>query len=216
MAVLFPKQLLGHPLTLEFLMHQRILRRLRLTGSGVNNWRIKTPFKFGIIELRWQKSTDFLSFSLLDYFLDCPDAQPSAGADLSDGELRIKAQAKDIFNGTHWNPRGGHGSVLKMNKQLPKEVERSIRWRGFCLNVNTHTGIVNTDTGNRVKVFTFNQYECSRCSGISVHVRPVQVFTLRQNMHQAIEKVNWYSQRWNIETFHKILKSKIGCGLNLM
>jgi hypothetical protein len=30
-----------------------------------------------------------------------------------------------------------------------------------------------------------------------------------ENMESAIEKVDWYSQRWKIETFHKVLKS--GC-----
>ncbi len=32
-----------------------------------------------------------------------------------------------------------------------------------------------------------------------------------QGVDQAIEKVRWYSMRWNIELFHKILKS--GCGV---
>ena len=31
------------------------------------------------------------------------------------------------------------------------------------------------------------------------------------NIDQAIEKVRWYSLRWNIEVFHKVLKS--GCGV---
>ena len=31
------------------------------------------------------------------------------------------------------------------------------------------------------------------------------------NIEQAIEKMKWYSLRWNIETFHKILKS--GCSV---
>jgi len=31
------------------------------------------------------------------------------------------------------------------------------------------------------------------------------------SLEQAIEKVQWYSLRWNIETFHKVLKS--GCGI---
>ena len=31
------------------------------------------------------------------------------------------------------------------------------------------------------------------------------------HLEQAIEKVHWYSQRWNIETFHKVLKS--GCSV---
>lgn len=31
------------------------------------------------------------------------------------------------------------------------------------------------------------------------------------NLEQAIEKVQWYSTRWNVEIFHKILKS--GCGV---
>lgn len=30
-----------------------------------------------------------------------------------------------------------------------------------------------------------------------------------ESMHGAIEKLDWYSMRWKIETFHKILKS--GC-----
>ena len=32
-----------------------------------------------------------------------------------------------------------------------------------------------------------------------------------QSVDQAIEKVRWYALRWNIELFHKILKS--GCGV---
>jgi len=32
-----------------------------------------------------------------------------------------------------------------------------------------------------------------------------------QSLDQAIEKVHWYSRRWNIEVFHKVLKS--GCGV---
>ncbi len=32
-----------------------------------------------------------------------------------------------------------------------------------------------------------------------------------QTLDQAIEKVRWYSKRWNIEVFHKVLKS--GCGV---
>ncbi len=31
------------------------------------------------------------------------------------------------------------------------------------------------------------------------------------SLDQAIEKVHWYSRRWNIEVFHKVLKS--GCGV---
>lgn len=31
------------------------------------------------------------------------------------------------------------------------------------------------------------------------------------SLDQAVEKVNWYSKRWNIETFHKVLKS--GCAV---
>ena len=31
------------------------------------------------------------------------------------------------------------------------------------------------------------------------------------NLEQAIEKVQWYSKRWNIEVYHKVLKS--GCGI---
>ncbi len=30
-----------------------------------------------------------------------------------------------------------------------------------------------------------------------------------ENLESATEKVNWYAQRWKIETFHKVLKS--GC-----
>ena len=32
-----------------------------------------------------------------------------------------------------------------------------------------------------------------------------------RSLDQAIEKVRWYSRRWNIEVFHKVLKS--GCGV---
>jgi len=32
-----------------------------------------------------------------------------------------------------------------------------------------------------------------------------------RSLDQAIEKVHWYSRRWNIEVFHKVLKS--GCGV---
>ncbi|MFT5390041.1 MAG: hypothetical protein ACI8PT_000222 [Gammaproteobacteria bacterium] len=32
-----------------------------------------------------------------------------------------------------------------------------------------------------------------------------------ETLDQALEKVSWYAQRWNIEVFHKILKS--GCGV---
>jgi len=32
-----------------------------------------------------------------------------------------------------------------------------------------------------------------------------------ESLDQAIEKVRWYSRRWNIEVFHKVLKS--GCGV---
>ena len=31
------------------------------------------------------------------------------------------------------------------------------------------------------------------------------------NLDEAIEKIQWYSRRWNIEVFHKVLKS--GCGI---
>ena len=34
-----------------------------------------------------------------------------------------------------------------------------------------------------------------------------------EDFDQAIEKVQWYSRRWNIEVFHKVLKS--GCGVEI-
>jgi len=47
------------------------------------------------------------------------------------------------------------------------------------------SGIVNTYSGERAKVFTFNQNECSRWSRIGVHVPPEWVFTLGQNMQAS-------------------------------
>jgi len=46
--------------------------------------------------------------------------------------------------------------------------------------------------------------------------QPAILWVLLTNMpvtgvKQAMEKVRWYTQRWNIELFHKVLKS--GCGV---
>lgn len=55
-----------------------------------------------------------------------------------------------------------------------------MRWEGFRLNVNTHSGMVNTDSGNDPKsvhvhpewVFTFVRIRCSRSAGMAVHDGP--------------------------------------------
>jgi hypothetical protein len=47
-----------------------------------------------------------------------------------------------------------------------------MRCEGFRFNVNTDSGMMNTDSGKSGKVFTFNQNERSRSTGIGVHVEP--------------------------------------------
>jgi len=51
--------------------------------------------------------------------------------------------------------------------------------------VNGDSGIVNTHSGEWLKVFTFEQNRCSRSFRMTVHVRPESVFTLLQNMQLA-------------------------------
>ena len=46
---------------------------------------------------------------------------------------------------------------------------------------------MNTHSGERLKVFTFEQNRCSRSFRMTVHVRPEWVFTLPQNMQTVNE-----------------------------
>ena len=51
---------------------------------------------------------------------------------------------------------------------------------------------MNTDSGKSEKVFTLNRNECSRSTGIGVHVEPEWVFMMGWNTHleQTAEKVD--------------------------
>ena len=51
--------------------------------------------------------------------------------------------------------------------------------------MNTHSGIVNTDSGNPVKVFTIDQNGCSPSARISVHDQSESVFMMGRNMQEA-------------------------------
>jgi len=61
-----------------------------------------------------------------------------------------------------------------------------MRWRAFRTNVNTHSGMMNSDSGNPGKVFTLNRNERSRSTRIGVHVEPEWVFILGRNMHLVL------------------------------
>ena len=64
-----------------------------------------------------------------------------------------------------------------------------MRWEGFRLNVNTDSGMMNTDSGNAGKVFTLNRNERSRTTRLGVHVEPEWLFTLGRNMHEYEENM---------------------------
>ena len=58
-----------------------------------------------------------------------------------------------------------------------------MRWKAFWSNVNSDSGIVNTDSGKSRKVFTLNRNGRSRSAGTGVHVEPEWVFMMGRNMH---------------------------------
>ena len=53
-----------------------------------------------------------------------------------------------------------------------------MRWDRFRRNMNSDSGMVNSDSGKTGKVFIFRRIEFSRSPGISVHVEPEWVFTM--------------------------------------
>ena len=65
-----------------------------------------------------------------------------------------------------------------------KQIDKTMRWEGFRLNVNTDSGMMNTDSGNAGKVFTLNRNERSRTTRLGVHVEPEWLFTLGRNMRK--------------------------------
>jgi hypothetical protein len=52
--------------------------------------------------------------------------------------------------------------------------------------MNSHSGILNTDSGNPIKVFSLNQNGCSCSARIGVHVESEWVFRMGQNMHHPL------------------------------
>ena len=55
--------------------------------------------------------------------------------------------------------------------------------------MNTQSGMVNTQSGNWVKVFTMNRIGCSRTIGLGVHDKADWVFTMGRNMQRLLEAV---------------------------
>ena len=63
-----------------------------------------------------------------------------------------------------------------------------------------NSGIVNTYSGERPKVFTINQNRCLRWIRIGVHDAPESVFMLGQNMqagiNQSVSNISYYRPEW--------------------
>ena len=50
-------------------------------------------------------------------------------------------------------------------------------------NLNTDSGMLNTNSGKYVILFNFNRNRCSSSAGIPVQIEPEWVFRLGRNMH---------------------------------
>jgi len=164
--------LLGHPLALEFLMDDRPIRYL-VTGGGAGiGARIKQPGQLVVIQFRWQWPGKPQLIGCREQLLDGADTGFGAGVDLTDRQTGGLSQSKDISDFSHCGPLGWHGLSQKARERT-KQIDKTMRWKGFRRNVNTHSGIMNTDSGKSGKAFILNRNGCSRSTRIGVHVEPV-------------------------------------------
>ena len=89
-------------------------------------------------------------------------------------------------------------SIVYMSVSLPAPTNRTVAKDGDSLPMVSLTAIMAVEKQG------------------SVPLKDRACWTLLTNLpvadvNSAIEKVHWYAQRWNIEVFHKVLKS--GCGV---
>jgi hypothetical protein len=101
------------------------------------------------------------------------------------------------------NARDIIGYCLRQDKESLREITLNVRWKTLTLHlpigkekhypdlhltaiIATEEQSVNKDTGVEWKLLTD---------------LPVT------NLAEATEKLEWYSYRWKIETFHKVMKS---------
>lgn len=89
-------------------------------------------------------------------------------------------------------------SIVYMTLSLPAPTNRTVAKDGDSSSMVPLTAIMATEKEGSVPL-------CDRACWILLTNLPIR------DVSSAIEKVHWYAQRWNVEVFHKILKS--GCGV---
>lgn len=171
LGVLLPQQLLGHPLTLEFLVDDRPVGHLVTLGDAGVGAGIEQPGHLIIIQLSRQLPGQPQRLGLGQQRLDGADSDLGTGLYLADRQPGGLSQSKDFSDFSHCRPLGWHDPPPKAREHT-KKVEKTMRWEEVRRNVNTHSGMVNSDSGNSRKVFTLNQNERSLSTGTGVHVEP--------------------------------------------
>ena len=110
----------------------------------------------------------------------------------SQGSMSVRIQT----NGIH-KYREAKLSIARMTFDMPPPPNKTVRKDGDYLPMVKLTAILAIE---RKPPEGEKQLQWVLITNLQV-----------DNLEQAIEKVRWYSTRWNVEVFHKILKS--GCGV---
>ncbi len=86
LGVLFPRQLPGHPLALEFLVDGRPLGYPETAGDASVGARIEQPRQPAVIQFRWQRPAESQRIGFAQQFPDSADTELGTGFDLADRE----------------------------------------------------------------------------------------------------------------------------------
>ena len=116
----------------------------------------------------------------------------------SGGTTVAKVMSREPIRGTH------KIEVLDANRQSV-QVQLKIRYRQ--MTIHPPTGKKKGYPSQKLTVI--HACECGKPTGRKpIHWKLLTNLPVN-DLNSAIEKLDWYAQRWKIETFHKVLKS--GC-----
>lgn len=101
--------------------------------------------------------------------------------------------------------QGHHRILLRQDKESLREITLNVRWKTLTLHPPIGKAKHYPDLQLTVIIATEEQPENK-----NTRVEWKLLTDLRvTNLAEATEKLEWYSHRWKIETFHKVMKS--GC-----
>ncbi len=118
----------------------------------------------------------------------------------------LEAQRARMFETVDQQPIAGH-----LEAKLPRQHERAARVANLAIRFATLTLSPPQGKGNLppIEVQVVHALEQGAPKGVELLDWWLLTTLPVASFEQAVEKVQWYSERWNIEVFHRTLKS--GC-----